>query len=79
VRQKIDKALDKFDEFLAGFDRLWNRLDPFDEELPESTVVDTTIRVSLTRKQLMGLLLGEKKRLLFKVKDGVAIQVELKP
>ena len=59
--KRIDKA---FDKFWAGFDKLWDKfnrefdeeLPEFDEELPETTIVKTTIRVSLTKKQAMGLL-----------------------
>jgi len=74
---RIDKA---FDKFWSGFDKLWDKFNrEFDEELPETTIVKTTIRVSLTKKQAMGLLTGEHKRVLFKVKNDVAIQVEIKP
>ena len=75
--EAFDKA---FDNLWNGFDKLWEKFNrEFDKELPETTVVKTTIRVSLTKKQVMGLLTGEHKRLLFKVKDDVAIQVEVKP
>ena len=75
--KRIDKA---FDKFWAGFDKLWDKFNwEFDEELPETTIVKTTILVSLTKKRAMGLLTGEHKRVLFKVKNDVAIQVEIKP
>jgi uncharacterized membrane protein len=74
---KINTA---FDKFWSEFDKLWKQVDKvFDEELPENTKVHTRIRISLTKKQLMSLLLGRHKSLLFKVRDDIAIQVEVKP
>ena len=71
-----------FDKLWAGWDKLWEQFDrEFDEVLSEAenSTVKTHIHIRLTRKQLMGLLTGEYKQHLFKVKEGVAIQVEMKP
>ena len=68
-----------FDKFWSEFDKLWERVDTvFNEELPDTAQTHTRIRVSLTRKQLMSLLLGSRKRILFNVNDDIAIQVEMK-
>ena len=81
---KNDKTAAAFDKFWSGFEDLWSGLEKrfdrvFDEALPPSTEVKTTIRVSLTKQQLMSLIVGDTPRLMFKVKDDVAIQVEMKP
>lgn len=78
---KLDKA---FDKFWSGFDKLWDQfgeqLDKIlDEELPETTKVSHTVRIRVKREHLTGLLTGQHKSLLFKVKDGVAIRVEMQP
>ena len=85
----FDSKMSSFDSLWKNFDRMWENFDKnfdrmwgsFDNKVisEETAKVETTIRVSLTKKQVMGLLTGEHKRLLFKVKDGVDIQVEIQP
>lgn len=69
-----------FDNMWNSFDKFWENLNhEFDEESPESAIVKTTIRISLTKEQIEGLLTGKHKQLLFKVRDDIAIQVGVRP